>query len=269
MVYASKYLSESGYLVKCLNFITEHDLNKYFESINEQDVIVLPMPLSRDNVYINGTVSAMGELKISDLFSHIDEKTVLVSSINPKEDVFECNKFYNYSESEAYVLENAYITAEGAVAHLLQHSPKTLKSSSVLILGWGRIAKYLHRIINVFTNNVSVVLRNRDTLSALKENGIDAYSFTELSSKIQGYDIIINTVPSSVLSEDILRCTKQTAYISELASSPGGYDHELAQRLGRSSYILRGLPGSCAPQSAGEALGKCIISYIENGGNEI
>ena len=99
----------------------------------------------------------------------------------------------------------------------------------------------------------------------LRDNGIDAYLFSELESVIQSFDIIINTVPYPVIPSSALNSTKKEAYISELASKPGGYDHEYARKIDRSSYILRGLPGICAPESAGAALGKCIISYIENG----
>ncbi len=265
MVYAANYLIASGYISNCINTVTESDLNKYYEAIENHDVIVLPMPLTRDNVNVNGTK----DLKINDLYSRINDKTVVISSQTPDEAVFESNKFYNYSQNEDFLHDNAYITAEGALGHLLQYSQKTLKASSVLILGWGRIAKYLHKLITIFTSSVSVALRNKQMLRALKDNGIDAYPIEDINRIINRYDIVINTIPSRVLSKDTLINTKSNAYISELASSPGGYDHSLAITLGKSSHVLRGLPGLCAPESAGEVLGKCIISYIENGGTKI
>ena len=265
MIHTSDYLNKSGYNSKCLNYITQTNADVYSEEIISSKFIVLPMPLSRDGISINGTISENGEISLKYFYSIISKNTVIITSALPKEEIFECTGHFDYSKSESYLLENAYLTAEGAIGHALLNSPKSLRDSTVLILGWGRIAKFLHQMLCKFTDNVSVMLRNEEAHKTLRDNGIDAYLFSELESVIQSFDIIINTVPSPVIPSSALNSTKKEAYISELASKPGGYDHEYARKIDRSSYILRGLPGICAPESAGAALGKCIISYIENG----
>ncbi len=265
MIHSSDYLNKKGYFSKCLNYITETNPDIYSEEIQKSEVIVLPMPLSRDGININGTISQKGEIAIGSFYSMINENAQIITSTMPNQELFDCSRFFDYSKCEAYLLDNAYLTAEGAVGHALCHSPKALKDSSILILGWGRIAKLLHQMISKYTDKIAVMLRNEEALKSLKNNGIAAYLFSEIESVIQSYDIIMNTVPSHVIPSSALNYTKKNAYISELASKPGGYDHEYASEIGRSSYILRGLPGICAPESAGAALGKCIISYIENG----
>lgn len=263
MIYASTFLLDSGFDAICLNYITETNYNKYVKEIDNSDVIVLPMPLSRDKINVCGTVTQTGEFKITDLYSRINEKSLILTSSKPSESIFESTKFINYSNSESYIQENAYITAEGALGHILQNSPKTLISSKILLLGWGRIAKHLYNLIASIGVKPAIVLRNIDLLSKLKENAIEAYSFEELDNIIDSFDVIVNTVPSQVISEKSLIKTKPDVYISELASEPGGYNHALALELEKSSYVLRGLPGICATESAGIALGKCVLSYLK------
>ena len=100
----------------------------------------------------------------------------------------------------------------------------------------------------------------------LKNNGVFAMTFNELEGSCSESDIILNTVPARIIDNNIIDKINKNSYLYELASVPGGYDAEYAKIKGINSYTLRGLPGICAPASAGEALGKCIYEYICQGG---
>ncbi len=269
MVYASEYLIKRGVPAKCLNYINCNDVNKYYDALRTFNNIVLPLPESKDNINIYGTVSENGNIKIKDFYSNLSAKTKVFSNKVPDNNVFECENICNYSQNENFLFENAYITAEGAVGHILEHSGLSLKDSKVLIIGWGRIAKCLYRTISAFTSNIFLVLRNKETVTSLRDSGIFASTFADLPNICADCDVIINTVPARVIENDIIDKLKKNSCLYELASTPGGYDHEYATGVGINSYVLRGLPGKCAPASAGKALGKCIHEYISAGGETL
>ena len=52
---------------------------------------------------------------------------------------------FDYTKNERFAAENAFYTAEAAVCIACQNSDLSLVNSNVLILGYGRIAKALHR----------------------------------------------------------------------------------------------------------------------------
>lgn len=266
MIYASEYFRKKGLESECLNYLTCSDKKTYFYSINSYNNIILPIPLTKDNKNIYGSITENGIIKISDLYSNISDNTTIFSSQNPDNCVFETENIINYSKNENFLLDNAYITAEGAIGHILSNTKSCLHSSRVLIIGWGRIAKFLYRILSTFTSDITVILRNKETIETLNNNGVFAKAFDELENACSESDIILNTVPARVMDNNIVDRININSYLYELASLPGGYDPEYAKAIGISSYILRGLPGICAPEAAGEALGKCIYEYICTGG---
>lgn len=60
---------------------------------------------------------------------------VLAGNIDEKENVFD------YAKDECFALENAFFTAQGAIAEASAASEKSLVSSAILLLGFGRISK--------------------------------------------------------------------------------------------------------------------------------
>ena len=77
-------------------------------------------------------------------------------------------------------------------------------------------------------------------------------------------DIVFNTVPSLVLTRDILQHARQETVIIDLASQPGGTDFEAANMFGIKAILAPGLPGKVAPVSAGKILADVIPSLIIN-----
>ena len=264
-IFASEYLKSKGIDSVCLNYLTSNNKDLYKGVVNNFKNVVLPMPLTKDGVNIYGSVSENGEIKLSDFYSEISDSAKLLTSSPSESKIFESASEVIYTKNEIFLYENAYITAEGAVGHILLNTEGALRDSSVLILGWGRIAKYLYNIISFFTDDLHVILRNKEKIYELRENNVNASSFDDLEKHIADADIIINTVPSRILKNNIIDKIPGDSCIYELASSPGGYDNDYVLRSGIKSYILGGLPGKCAPKSAGIAMGKCILKYIDNG----
>ncbi len=72
--------------------------------------------------------------------------------------------------------------------------------------------------------------------------------FTELKRRICQYDHIFNTVPKQILKEDILRKISKESCIIDIASYPGGTNHQMAEKLGICAKLCPSLPGIYSPE---------------------
>ncbi|MGN0516712.1 hypothetical protein [Eubacterium sp.] len=170
------------------------------------------------------------------------------------------NNVIDYTKDEAFAVENAFYTAEGAICIAVQSSSLSLINSSVLLVGYGRISKALHRLLSGYTPNITVCARNDAQRTLAGMNGADAIGFDELDCS---YDFIFNTVPHPVINERELRTCNDDTLIIDLASFPGGVDMHFAGALGVNTVVARGLPSRLSPKSAGEAAAKVIIKNKE------
>lgn len=151
----------------------------------------------------------------------------------------------NYMSSREFLIANAELTAEGLLAYLIFNTPFSLFGSNALILGFGRcgsaIAKKLHAL----------------------GCRVDAYDLvpTELE-KPESYDFIINTIPATVLTEEILKPLRKDCILFDIVTTPGGYDEEAVSRLGLLLIRCPQIPGNTAPKAAGYSIGAQAVSYL-------
>ncbi len=171
------------------------------------------------------------------------------------------DNIFDYTKDECFAQENAFYTAEAAVVLACQNSNLSLVNSSVLVLGYGRIAKALQRFLFSYTHDITVCARNSAQRLTAKMNGANAVSFDELVNQ-NDFDFVFNTVPHPVLNEKELRLFKKDALLVDLASFPGGIDVHFADSLGLNLIVARGLPAKYSPKSAGEAVAKTVIEHM-------
>ncbi len=253
------------------SFILTTDTNEfatpedYLNFARKADVLILPSPLTRDGIYVRGTPG----VDVSAIFAVLKDHALVFAGALPLPYRQRSVSYINYSEDEEYVLEMAYITAEGTLGHLLSEYGGIVRGSRIVITGWGRIAKYMYSMLCPFTENLSVILRKPELIDILNQNGISAFSFGGLCDVCQDADIVINTVPELVIDGRVLKCMRHDVYLIDLASRPGGIDMHMAHEYGLEAVHLLALPGKCAPKSAGYALGKCIIDNFTKNGKKI
>lgn len=169
---------------------------------------------------------------------------------------------FDYTKDEAFATQNAYFTAEGAVASAIAESKISLFNSKVLIIGYGRIGKALHRCLSVFTNNITVCVRKPEAATLARCNGADVMTFEELKYE-SDFEYIFNTVPHPVLSQTELKSFNKSVLLIELASFPGGIDRHFAEHYGLKLLVLRGVPSMYSPVSAGITVGKIVERIIK------
>ena len=86
--------------------------------------------------------------------------------------------------------------------------------------------------------------------------------FGSLSANISEAKLVVNTVPSTVLSENELVKLKHDTVLIEIASPPYGIDFDSAKRLGIKVIKAPSLPGRYFPVEAGEVIAKTIIKEL-------
>lgn len=170
-------------------------------------------------------------------------------------------KYYDYYEDEAFTVKNAYLTAEGALNIVMNELDSDIKHTSFAVFGYGRIGSALGEILSANKCDVTVYARRKEVLALAAERGLKARMILP-DDKLE-YDVILNTVPSRVISnEQILGLNSQTLLI-ELASAPGGFDFEIAEQSGLNTIKANGLPGKYAPRSAGKAVSDTLLAILE------
>jgi len=157
---------------------------------------------------------------------------------------------------------NSVPSAEGAIQIAMQETPITIHSSQSWVLGFGRLGKTLARMLKALGAHTTVCARKPADLARIWEMGCRGLPFSELTKEIGTAEIIFNTVPALVLTEEVLQRCQREALIVDLASAPGGTDFAAAKRLGIKAVLAPGLPGKVAPKTAGKILAAVVPSLI-------
>ena len=170
-------------------------------------------------------------------------------------------RYFDYMDDEAFTVRNAYLTAEGALNLISNNLTKDIKSTSFAILGYGRIGSALAEILSSLHARVCVLARREESLALARERGLESAFLGELSER--PFDVIVNTVPSRIISNETLLSMSPRTVLIELASSPGGFDLEIAEQIGLAVINGGGLPGKYAPESAGHAVADVLLKILK------
>ncbi len=227
--------------------------------IKNAQIIILPVPLLSDGKHIWGFT----DLEISDIANNVKDGAHIFgldAEKLPLKDKIHC---FDYSKNEKYLLDMAYMTAEGTLGYILSNYKKMLNCESVNIIGYGRISKYLIDMFSMFDCNISVVLRDLNKFDKYKHKNVKPYCFDRLKYTLANSNIIVNTVPAEIINTDMLAYIDKDSLLIELASTPGGFNFDYAQKSGINAVKLLKLPGKCAPASAGRAVAECVINYLD------
>lgn len=255
---------------KCLaaqpQVTSRDELYGYLESIIlHSDAVILPIPLTRDGKALSAPhFSAEVELSWLLDICAAAKKQVLAGSV-PEWVMREYDNVTDYAKSERFLQKNARLTAEGTLSQMIAKSSGTLYGSNILIVGGGRIARELFRLLRSFTDNITVAARRAEVRGSFESGGAKAIDTSDLS--LCGYDYVINTVPKMLIDEKALYTAAPDAMLFDLATSPCGIDFEAAKRLGINAYLLSGVPGKCSPSAAAKVIADEIEAIIK--GNDL
>jgi len=166
-------------------------------------------------------------------------------------------------EMDDVAILNSIPTAEGAIQIAMQEMKTTIHGSRAMVLGFGRVGTTLGRALKALGAAVSVVSDNQGELARAYEMGCQRVSLSNLADCLHQIDVVFNTIPAPVLTNEILRRMNPDTLIIDLATAPGGTDFETANEYGIKALLAPGLPGKVAPIMAGRVLAEVVPRLIE------
>ena len=258
--YTAESLRERGYTVTRTKADTGEDYA-------DTDVLILPVPLSRNGTTVFAPQA--GDPVPVSLLAEKLPRTARVFCGVPRENAepfFRRGiRLYDYAAREEFAVRNALPTAEGVAQILLQTLPVTVRGSAVLITGYGRTARACARLLSAMGAHVTVAARRCSALAFADTDGYRSLYLRELPRFMHGMDAVVNTVPATVLTHDVLRAMRRDCPVIEIASPPYGTDLEAAKALGVHVQIAPSLPGKVAPKTAGVILADTVLNILREG----
>ena len=169
---------------------------------------------------------------------------------------------------EELAVLNAISTAEGAIQIAISETPKNLHGNHVLVLGFGRIGKVLSKMLDGIGAKVACEARKTTDLAWIKAYGYEPINLIELKENLNRFDIIINTIPYTLLDREMLQQVKKDALIIDLASNPGGVDREAVRELKIKFNWALSLPGKVSPVTSAEFMKETLYHMFKEINNE-
>lgn len=165
-------------------------------------------------------------------------------------------------QDETVAVRNSLATAEGAVAKAVIHSPRTLRESRCLILGYGRCGSALAALLKGICRETTVCARSPLQRAKASVCADEALDMKNLYHALKYADIVFNTIPSLILNRHMLRHAAPGTLILDLASAPGGVDLFAAEELGVRALSCPGLPGKYAPETSAQILADAVAEHL-------
>jgi len=165
-------------------------------------------------------------------------------------------------ERDDVAIYNSIPTAEGAIMMAIQQTDITIHGSSALVLGLGRTGFTLARTLQGIGAKVKVGVRREEHYARAEEMGFEPLYIKDLLLHAANIDLLFNTIPTMIVTAQIIAKLPSRAVIIDLASKPGGTDFRFAEKRGIKAMLAPGLPGIVAPKTAGRIMADCLSRLI-------
>jgi len=153
-------------------------------------------------------------------------------------------KKFDLLKDEAYLLENADITADCTIPIAESALSRPWPEISALVIGWGRIGKFLSAKLQNLGCDVTIASRN--PYHRCEAESLGLHTKETLEGTLE-FDLIINTAPAYVLYSR----EREASVKIDLASIRG--------IAGDDVIWARGLPGKYAPERSGKLIADTVL----------
>lgn len=234
-------------------------------AIKSSEIIIGPIPFSSNGININSPFSE-NQISIREFMNAINAKILIAGTIMPE--VYDlANDEYieiiDIMKREELAVLNTISTAEGAIEIIIENTNKIIHGSNILILGFGRIGKVLARKLNGLSAKVTCAARKDEDLAWIKAYGHNGININHIGKNLSEYDVIINTVPHLVLTQERLQYIRKDCLLVDLASNPGGIDKKAAKDNNLQLIWALALPGKVAPITTAEFIKDTIYNILK------
>ncbi|MBO5779020.1 MAG: NAD(P)-binding domain-containing protein [Clostridia bacterium] len=220
-------------------------------------LVVLPIPVTRDGEHLNAPLSAT-PIPLAEVVLSLRPQQVVASGTLPPSmaDALRAKgcRLYDYQADESFAQWNALATAEGAIAMAIAETDGLLLGSQCAVLGFGRIAKQLCRLLSALGAKVTVLARKKTDLALAATLGYAGVPLIQGEEALAKATLVFNTVPKKLFDFSAMKLSPDATVI-DLAPIYDASD---------SPKVIRGaaLPSKYAPAFAGRLIGDCILAYL-------
>lgn len=227
----------------------EHAAKELIENgwVYQEDakIVLLPVPTLDQNGNIKGGGSP----------DSLPGDCILIGGNITGHPAFQKHKYLDLLQNHLYLTENASITAHCSICIAMENLPVTLQDCPILVAGWGRIGKYLARLLRLLGAKITIAARSEADRALTAAFGYRTMDITSDTMELSEYRVIFNTVPAMVFPAEKLTSCRHDCLKIDLASKPG-ID-------GPDVIWARGLPNSDAPESSGKLIAKLVRKELE------
>ncbi len=216
-----------------------------------ENIIILPIPTTRDNTTLFGT-----NVDISEVIGGASRNDLVVSYGLPseyKEHLCGLGALeFDLSCDDGFLIPNARLTAIATLGIILTSSPLSISEQRIGVVGYGRIGARLAAMLLYLGTDVTVITTRADAAEELAEYGIKAVTVDSVASPM-GLDILVNTAPAALFHGDRVEFLRDIRVI-ELASGDNF--------SGLSVEKYPSLPAKMYPLGAGRIWANAIYNFL-------
>jgi dipicolinate synthase subunit A len=162
---------------------------------------------------------------------------------------------------------NSIPTAEGALMMAIQNTDITIHGSECMVLGFGRTGMTMANALKGLGARVKVGVRRQEHYARAWEMGFTPFYTADLIQHVHNVDLLFNTIPSMIVTAQVIANLPHRAVIIDLASKPGGTDFRFAEKRGIKALLAPGLPGIVAPKTAGRIIANTVCQLLMEDAN--
>lgn len=151
------------------------------------------------------------------------------------------------------VVKTATAVSEALIGVLVESTYRLLREHLFVVLGFGSTGLAITQLLLALRCEVVVAARSRRDRERARQLGAHPVAYAERIEVMETADIVINTVPAFDAVPVSVATSRITARIFDIASPPGGMDHQALIGAGLDVNWVRGLGGLRAPVSMAEA----------------
>lgn len=265
-----KLLKEKGYEVHTFALdLLGNTLDRCYnlqEAFSISNVLIFPIPFSIEKeLYLNAPFHSE-KIEISNIDKNLRESNFngIITGGNIPFMIKCSNKTcVDLLERNDLAILNSVPTAEGALQIAMEELPYTIRGTSALVCGMGRVGSTLARLLKNVGADVTVVARKSKDFAICEAEGLEYTNYDNLPNILSSKRLIFNTVPALIFNAEILKFISSETILIDLASMPGGVAFEEAKSKNIRTIHALSLPGKVAPKSAAEIMQKVIFNILD------
>ncbi|MFH5183223.1 dipicolinate synthase subunit DpsA [Paenibacillus sp. TAB 01] len=244
--------------------ITKAELSP--ETLEATDAIILPAVGTDDHGHVESIFSSkeliLKEEHIQALPKHAKVFTGMAKPYLRKLCAQASITLIELFDRDDVAILNSIPTAEGALMMAVQNTDFTIHGSQSMVLGFGRTGITVARSLQGLGAKVKVGVNKPEYFARAWEMGFSPFYTKDLHAEVANIDLLFNTIPSMIVTAQIIANIPHRAVIIDLASKPGGTDFRFAEKRGIKALLAPGLPGIVAPKTAGRIIADTLSRII-------